>query len=170
MPTEIKGIDQRVDDLLQQMTLQEKISLLSGKDIWNTVPIPRLGIPSIVMTDGPHGVRAANPEAGRTLGATTAFPTGISMGASWDLELMERVGQAMGEETRAMDCDILLGPCVNIVRDPRGGRNFETFSEDPYLAGRTAIAYIQGVQSRGVGTSLKHFALDSACPTCSLVT
>ena len=161
MPTEIKGIDQRVDDLLQQMTLQEKISLLSGKDIWNTVPIPRLGIPSIVMTDGPHGVRAANPEAGRTLGATTAFPTGISMGASWDLELMERVGQAMGEETRAMDCDILLGPCVNIVRDPRGGRNFESFSEDPYLAGRTAIAYIQGVQSRGVGTSLKHFAVNN---------
>lgn len=154
-------IDQRVDELLKQLTLQEKISLLSGKDIWNTVPIPRLGIPSIVLTDGPHGVRAANQEVGRKLGTTTAFPTGISMGACWDQELMERVGQALGEETRGMDCDILLGPCVNLVRDPRGGRNFETFSEDPYLAGRIAVAYIKGVQSRGVGTSLKHFAVNN---------
>jgi beta-glucosidase len=154
-------VDQRVEKLLAQLTRKEKISLLSGKDIWNTVPIERLGIPSIVMTDGPHGVRAANPEAGRTVGPTTAFPTGISMGACWDMELIERVGQALGEETRAMDCDILLGPCVNIVRDPRGGRNFETFSEDPYLTGRTAVAYIKGVQSQGVGTSLKHYAVNN---------
>lgn len=152
---------QRVETLLEQLTLSEKISLLSGKDIWNTVPIERLGIPSVVMTDGPHGVRAANPEADRKLGPTTAFPTGISMGACWDLDLMERVGQALGEETRGMDCDILLGPCVNMVRDPRGGRNFETFSEDPYLAGRTAVAYINGVQSQGVGTSLKHYAVNN---------
>ncbi len=161
MTSATSNIDQRVDELLSLLTLQEKMSLLSGKDIWNTVPIPRLGIPSIVMTDGPHGVRAANPEAGRKLGATTAFPTGISMGACWDVDLMEQVGQALGEETRGMDCDILLGPCVNIVRDPRGGRDFETFSEDPYLAGRTAAAYIRGVQSRGVGTSLKHFAVNN---------
>ena len=155
------NINKRVEELLQQLTLKEKISLLSGKDIWNTVPIGRLGIPSIVMTDGPHGVRAANPEAGRVIGPTTAFPTGISMGACWDVELMEQVGKALGAETRGMGCDILLGPCVNIVRDPRGGRNFETFSEDPYLAGRTAIAYIQGVQSQGVGTSLKHYAVNN---------
>ncbi len=154
-------LEERVEDLLSQLTLPEKISLLSGKDIWNTVPIERLGIPSIVMTDGPHGVRAANPEAGRQVGPTTAFPTGISMGASWDVDLVERVGQALGEETRGMDCDILLGPCVNIVRDPRGGRNFETFSEDPYLTGRVAVAYINGVQSRGVGTSLKHYAVNN---------
>jgi beta-glucosidase len=95
------------------------------------------------------------------MGAVTAFPTGISMGAAWNLELIEQVGQALGEETRGMDCDILLGPCVNIVRDPRCGRNFETFSEDPYLSGRTAIAYIRGVQSRGVGTSLKHYAVNN---------
>ena len=83
------------------------------------------------------------------------------MGACWDVDLIERVGQALGEETRGMDCDILLGPCVNIVRDPRGGRNFETFSEDPYLTGRLAVAYINGVQSRGVGTSLKHYAVNN---------
>lgn len=154
-------IEQRIEDLLEKLTLSEKVSLLSGRDIWNTVPVKRLGIPSIVMTDGPHGVRAANPEAGRKVGPTTAFPTGISMGASWDPDLVEEVGQALGEETRGMDCDILLGPCVNIVRDPRGGRNFETFSEDPYLAGRTAVGYINGVQSRGVGTSLKHYAVNN---------
>ena len=154
-------IDQRVEELLKKMTVSEKVSLLSGQDIWNTVPIPRLGIPSITMTDGPHGVRSTAPEAGRKLGAVTAFPTGVAMGAAWNPQLVEQVGQALGEETRAMDCDILLGPCVCIVRDPRGGRNFETFAEDPYLAGRTAVAYINGVQSRGVGTSLKHFAVNN---------
>ncbi len=156
-----KQIDQIVENLLEQLTLTEKVSLLSGKDVWNTVPVERLGIPSIVMTDGPHGVRAANPEVGRKIGPATAFPTGISMGAAWDPDLVGQVGAALGEETRGMGCDILLGPCVNIVRTPLGGRNFETFSEDPYLTGRTAVAYIQGVQSRGVGTSLKHYAVNN---------
>jgi beta-glucosidase len=156
-----QNIESRVNDLLNQMTLAEKISLLTGQDIWNTVPIKRLGIPSIVMTDGPHGVRASNPEVGRMVGPTTCFPTGISMAASWNVDLMEQVGQALGEETRGMDCDIILGPCVNIVRYPLGGRNFESYSEDPYLAGQTAVAYINGVQSRGVGTSLKHYAVNN---------
>ena len=160
MLTEEK-LNQRVEALIKQLTLREKVSLLSGRDVWNTVAVERLGIPSITMTDGPHGVRPTAPETGRKMGAVTAFPTGISMGACWNLDLVERVGQALGEETRGMDCDILLGPCVNIVRDPRGGRNFETFSEDPYLTGRTAVAYINGVQSRGVGTSLKHFAANN---------
>ena len=161
MNTSETGIDESVEELLQQLTLREKISLLSGKDMWSTMPVDRLEIPSVVMTDGPHGVRSANPDTGRVIGPATAFPTGISMGACWDVDLVERVGQALGEETRGMGCDILLGPCVNIVRDPRGGRNFETFSEDPHLAGRTAVAYIQGVQSRGVGTSLKQFAVNN---------
>ncbi|MEZ0396067.1 MAG: glycoside hydrolase family 3 C-terminal domain-containing protein [Anaerolineales bacterium] len=156
-----KQIEQQVESLLAQMTLAEKVALLSGRDVWHTVPIERLGIPSIVMTDGPHGVRAADPATGRKIGPATAFPTGISMGACWNPELVEQVGRALGEEARGMDCDILLGPCVNIVRDPRGGRNFETFAEDPYLAGRTAAAYIRGVQSRGVGTSLKHYAVNN---------
>ncbi len=156
-----RQIDQRVASLLGQLTLKEKVALLSGKDVWNTMPVERLGIPSVTMTDGPHGVRAANPEVGRKPGPASAFPTGISMGAAWDPDLVELVGQALGEETRAMGCDILLGPCVNIVRGPLGGRNFETFSEDPYLSGRTAVAYINGVQSRGVGTSLKHYAANN---------
>jgi beta-glucosidase len=154
-------INKRVDELLKKMTLREKVSLLSGRDLWFTVPIERLGIPSIVMTDGPHGVRVCNPEVGRKQAPSTAFPTGISMGASWNPALIEKVGQALGEETRGLDCDILLGPCVNIVRDPRGGRNFETFSEDPFHAGQIAVSYIEGVQSRGVGTSLKHYAANN---------
>ncbi len=156
-----QNLEARVGELLQQMTLAEKITLLSGKDNWNTMPIERLGIPSITMTDGPHGVRAANPEVGRQMGPATCFPTGISMAAAWNVALVEKVGQALGEEARAMDCDVLLGPCVNIVRHPLGGRNFEAYSEDPFLAGRTAVAYIRGVQSRGVGTSVKHYAANN---------
>ena len=153
-------LDQQVENLLNQLTLREKISLLAGKDVWNTVPIDRLGIPSITMTDGPHGVRAP-AESGRTVGPTTCFPTGVSMAASWNTALVEKVGQALGEETRGMGCDILLGPCVNIVREPRGGRNFEAYSEDPFLAGKTAVSFINGVQSQKVGTSLKHFAVNN---------
>ncbi len=156
-----KDMSTRVEAILRQMSREEKTAILSGQDVWNTVPIPRLGIPSVVMTDGPHGVRATHPEVGRKMGPATAFPTGISMGASWDPELIEAVGRALGEETRGMGCDILLGPCVNIVRDPRGGRNFETYSEDPYLAGRLAVAYIRGLQDSGVGASLKHFAANN---------
>jgi beta-glucosidase len=156
-----KSITERVEDLLVQMTLKEKVSLLSGKDNWNTVPIERLGIPSITMTDGPHGVRASDIATGRKLGPATSFPTGISMGASWNPELVEQVGAALGEETRGMDCHILLGPCVNIVRSPLGGRNFETYSEDPYLAGRTGVAWVKGLQSQNIGASLKHYALNN---------
>ncbi len=156
-----KDLETRLDALLAQMTLAEKASLLAGKDIWHTTPIERLGIPSVVMTDGPHGVRAANPEVGRQSGPATAFPSGISMAASWNTDLIERVGQALAEETRGMGCDILLGPCVNIIRYPLAGRSFESFSEDPYLAGRIAVAYIRGLQSRGVGASLKHYAVNN---------
>lgn len=156
-----RKIESQVEGLIGKLTLEEKISLLSGRDLWHTVPVERLGIPSIVMTDGPHGVRACNPETGRRVGPATAFPSGVSMGAAWNPRLIEQVGQALGEEARGMDCDILLGPCVNIVRHPLGGRNFETYSEDPFLAGRTAVGFIRGVQSRGVGTSLKHFALNN---------
>jgi beta-glucosidase len=154
-------INQRVSELLAQMTLEEKISLLSGKDSWQTVSIERLHIPSITMTDGPHGVRAMRVGPERKQGPTTSFPTGITMAATWNVELVEKVGQALGDETHAMDCDILLGPCVNIVRQPLGGRNFETYSEDPFLAGKTAVAWIKGLQSRGVGASLKHYAVNN---------
>lgn len=147
--------------LLQALTLQEKIAMLSGHDAWHTVAVQRLGIESLVMTDGPHGVRSDLPEAGRKSGLSTVFPTGVSMASSWNPDLVKEVGAAIGEETLAMDCDIILGPCVNIVRHPLAGRNFESYSEDPYLAGEIGVAYVKGVQSRGAGTSLKHFATNN---------
>ncbi|MCX7670618.1 MAG: hypothetical protein N2439_11170, partial [Anaerolineae bacterium] len=146
----------RITDLLAQMTLREKVALMSGQDAWHTVPIERLGIPWLTMTDGPHGVRATT-DAGRTFQPATAFPTGISFAASWNPALIERVGRALAEETRALGCDVLLGPCVNIVRHPLAGRNFESYSEDPYLAGRIGVAWVKGLQSQGVGASLKHY-------------
>ena len=155
------SIEQQVDGLLKELSLSEKAALLSGSDAWHTVKIDRLGIRPLEMTDGPHGVRAANPELGRLVGPTTCFPTGISMGASWNPELIQEVGQALGEEALAMGCDVLLGPCINIVRGPLGGRNFETYAEDPYLASRLGIGYVKGVQSMGVGTSVKHYAVNN---------
>lgn len=146
-------IELRVEQLLRQLSLKEKIALLSGKDAWNTVAIERLGLTSLTMTDGPHGVRRAAP--------TTAFPTGAALAATWDTNLIERVGAALAEETLASGCDILLGPCVNIVRHPLAGRNFETYSEDPYLAGRIGAAWVNGLQSKKVGASLKHFACNN---------
>ncbi len=143
------------------MTLKEKVSLLSGKDRWSTTPVERLGIPSVITTDGPHGVRTEPVWEGRIDSPATSFPTGISMASSWNTELIERVGVALAEETRALACDILLGPCVNIVRTLLAGRNFETYSEDPYLAARIGVAYVRGVQSRNVGTSLKHYACNN---------
>jgi beta-glucosidase len=155
------SLDSQVESLLSQLTLKEKVALLSGRDAWNTVLIERLGIPSLTMTDGPHGVRADQAESGRRVGPTTAFPTGSALAATWNPALVERVGAALAEETLAMGCDILLGPCVNIVRHPLAGRNFESYSEDPYLAGRIGVAFVRGVQGRNVGTSLKHFACNN---------
>ena len=134
--------------------------LLSGPDQWHTTPVDRLGIPSIGMVDGPHGVRI-DVAYGRSLNPATSFPTGVSFASTWDPELISRVGMALAEETRALGCEILLGPCINIVRTPIAGRNFEAYGEDPYLAGRIGVAYVNGVQSAGVGVSLKHFAANN---------
>jgi beta-glucosidase len=161
MLKQLTPLDQRVEALLSQLTLPEKVALLSGLDIWRTVPIERVGLPAITMTDGPHGVRATRREAARPSGSTTAFPTGVSLASTWNPELIEKAAAAMAEETRAMGCDVLLGPCVNIVRHPLAGRNFEAYSEDPYLAGRIGIAWVKGLQSQGVGASLKHFACNN---------
>ena len=133
---------------------------MSGKDNWHTVPIERLGIPWLTMTDGPHGVRTQT-DPSRPVGPATAFPTGVSFASSWNPALIERVGAALADETHALGCDVLLGPCVNIVRHPLAGRNFEAYSEDPYLAGRIGVAWVNGVQSRGVATSLKHYACNN---------
>jgi beta-glucosidase len=161
MLKQLSPLDQRVEALLSQLTLKEKVALLSGLDIWRTVPIERVGLPSITMTDGPHGVRATRREADRPSGPTTAFPTGVSMASTWNPELIEKAASAMAEETRAMGCEVLLGPCVNIVRHPLAGRNFEAYSEDPYLAGRIGTAWVKGLQSQGVAASLKHFACNN---------
>lgn len=160
-PMSNEEIQRRVDELLAGMTLTEKVSLLAGKDAWHTVPVERLGIPSMTMTDGPHGVRSSIPEVGRQAGPTTCFPTGVSLAATWDTALIERVGAALAEETRGMGCDILLGPCVNIMRHPLAGRNFEAYAEDPVVAGKIGIAWVRGLQSKRVGASLKHYACNN---------
>lgn len=153
--------EQKIENFLTQLTTSEKVALLSGRNAWFTVPIARLGIPSIVMTDGPHGVRTGGPGSDRIVSKATAYPTGISMASTWNRDLVERVGVAMAEETRHLGCHILLGPCVNIVRSPLGGRNFETFAEDPILAGQIGVAYVRGLQSQRIGASVKHFVANN---------
>jgi beta-glucosidase len=156
-----KSHQEIIDSLLKKMTTTEKVAMLSGRNKWYTVPIDRLGIPSVVMTDGPHGVRTEGHGSDRIVSTATAYPTGISMASTWNRDLIERVGVGLAEETRHLGCHILLGPCVNIVRSPLGGRNFETFSEDPYLAGQIGVAYVNGVQSQQIGVSLKHYAANN---------
>ncbi|MEK3659276.1 glycoside hydrolase family 3 C-terminal domain-containing protein [Paenibacillus sp. FSL F4-0236] len=154
-----------IQEIIAQMTLEEKAGLCSGLDFWQTKAVERLGIPSIMMTDGPHGLRkqkAGNDHLGIFDSVpSTCFPAGAGMACSWDRELMKQVGAAIGEECQAEDVSILLGPGANIKRSPLCGRNFEYFSEDPYLSSEMAIGHIEGVQSQGVGTSLKHFAANN---------
>jgi beta-glucosidase len=145
----------RVQTLLRALTLEEKVSLLAGASTWATVPVERLGIPAIKVSDGPNGARGDVFGAGKT---AAAFPAGISLAATWNPALVEQIGQALAEEAQTKGAVVLLGPTVNIHRSPLNGRNFECFSEDPYLAARLAVAYITGLQSRGVGASVKHFA------------
>jgi len=155
-------MEQEIQNILKKLNVKEKVSLLSGRDFWGTTIIAEKGIPGVTVTDGPHGVRISDEDSDRDKnGTATAFPTGVAMASTWNPELIHKVGVALAEETRANKCDILLGPCINIVRTPLAGRNFETFSEDPYLAGQMGIGYVQGVQSRGVGVSVKHFAANN---------
>src|SRR5438270_4772723 len=137
------------------MTLQEKVAMLAGTNTWYTVPVERLGIPSLKMCDGPNGARGAGGFAGGVKAA--CFPAGIALASTWDTELIGRVGQALARETRLKGAQVLLGPTVNIQRSPLGGRNFECFSEDPFLSARLAVAYITGLQREGVGASIKHY-------------
>src|SRR2546428_9580083 len=149
-----------LEDLLGQMTLQEKVALLAGTNMWYTVPVERLGIPSLKTSDGPNGARGAG---GFTGGVKSAcFPAGISLASTWDTDLIERVGQALARETTLKGAQVLLGLTVNIQRSPLGGRNFECFSEDPYLSARLAVAYITGLQREGVGASVKHYVCNEA--------
>ncbi len=146
--------------LVAQMTVEEQALLLSGDGAWRTHGIERLGVPSIAVSDGPHGLRKLIDGFIEGIPAT-CFPTAPALAATWDRDLVREVGAALGREAQAADVQILLGPGINIKRSPLGGRNFEYFSEDPFLAGRLAAAYIDGVQGEGVGTSLKHFAVNS---------
>jgi beta-glucosidase len=145
------SLDERVEDLLNQMTLEEKIDLLGGTG-FETKIIERLGIPPMNMTDGPLGVRWES---------STAFPSGILMGATWNPELISKLGSAIGEEVKAKGRHVILGPCVNIARIPMGGRNFESFGEDPYLTSRITVDYIKGVQKENVVATVKHFAVNN---------
>ena len=150
-----------IENLISQMSLEEKASLCSGLGFWHTKPIERLGIPSIMMTDGPHGLRKQEKEGfGKSVPAT-CFPTAVTLASSWDRKLIEKVGSAIGEECQAEGVSIILGPGVNIKRSPLCGRNFEYYSEDPFLASEMALYYIKGVQSQGVGTSIKHFCANN---------
>ena len=152
-------------DLISQMTLKEKASLCSGKDFWHLKSIERLGLSEIMVCDGPHGLRKQNAE-NKEIGIgnsypATCFPTAVTSACSWDRDLIYRMGQALAEECLQHGVSVLLGPGVNMKRSPLCGRNFEYFSEDPELAGEMGAAFIAGVQSKGVGTALKHFAGNS---------
>jgi len=146
------------------MSMEEKVMLTSGRDAWSTQPIDRLDLPYIWMADGPHGLRRAPSTDTWGYGdqlPATCFPTASALSATWDVVLLREVGQALGNEARALGVNLLLGPGVNIKRSALGGRNFEYFSEDPYLSGKLGAAYIEGVQAQGVGTSLKHFVANN---------
>lgn len=152
-------------EIINQMTMEEKAAFLSGKNEWQTRDIPRLHIPSILLSDGPHGIRKQEGN-GDHLGLNpslpaTCFPTAAAVANSWNEELGEEIGRALGEEASALGVDVLLGPGLNMKRSPLCGRNFEYFSEDPYLAGKMAAAYIRGIQGKGVFACPKHFAVNS---------
>ena len=151
-------------ELISKMTLEEKVGICSGKDFWNLKGVERLGIPEIMVTDGPHGLRKKNPEGKGGLEdsvPSTCFPTAVTTACSWDPGLLYEMGVALGEECLQEKVSVILGPGVNMKRSPLCGRNFEYFSEDPLLAGELAAGWINGVQSQGIGTSMKHFAVNS---------
>jgi beta-glucosidase len=148
-------LDRRVDDLMARLTLEEKVSLLAGATAMTLHAIPRLGVPEVKMTDGPTGVRSPEGKP------ATVFPVGVALAATWNPVLTRAVGAAIAGEARGYGASVLLAPTVNIVRTPRWGRNFESYSEDPLLAGRLALGYVRGVQGGGVGVSVKHFAANN---------
>ena len=171
---ELKLNEGNIDKIVSEMTLEEKAHLLVGGDNFDvdgrkidyvpgaagtTHAIDRLGIPSAVLTDGPAGIHISSHRQGtdQTFYGT-GFPVGIALASTWNTELVEEVGRAMGNEALEYGCDVLLAPGMNIHRTPLCGRNFEYYSEDPVLAGRIAAAYVKGVQRQGVGTSVKHFS------------
>ena len=154
-----------IDALLSELTLAEKASLTSGSSFWYTAPVERLGIPRIMVSDGPHGLRAQPGEGDHVgLGGSlpaTCFPTASAVASAWNPDLVRRIGEALAQEARACNLSVILGPGINMKRSPLCGRNFEYFSEDPYLAGELGVGIVDGIQSRGVGTSVKHYAANN---------
>ena len=154
-----------VKDIIKKLSLEEKIALCSGEDYWHTKQLEKYGIPKIKMSDGPHGLRCQTSEAdifgiNESLPATS-FPTAVTAGATWDKELYAREGEAIAREAASMGVSVILGPGCNIKRNPLGGRNFEYISEDPYLSGKMAAAFIRGAESVGVSACVKHFAVNN---------
>ena len=141
------------EKIISEMSLEQKAAFLTGKDFWQTHDFPELGVPSIFLSDGPHGIRkqaAAADHLGLNASIpATCFPTAATMANSWNEQLGEEMGAALGEEAASQHVNVLLGPGTNMKRNPRCGRNFEYFSEDPYLAGKMAASYIRGIQSAG---------------------
>ena len=151
----------KIQNLISQMTLEEKAGMCSGADFWHLKGIERLEIPQVMVTDGPHGIRKQAEEADH-LGINESekaicFPAGCATAASFDRDLIRRQGELLGRECQAMNVSTILGPAMNIKRSPLCGRNFEYYSEDPYVSTEIAAALIEGVQSKNVGTSAKHF-------------
>lgn len=148
-------MDKKVQDILSKMTLEDKISLCNGADFWHSKAMAQYGIPAVTMSDGPHGVRCQK-NGSDMLGVNesepaTCFPTAVTSGAAWDAELLKAEGKAIGEEGLSYGVDVVLGPGVNIKRNPLCGRNFEYFSEDPFIAGAMGAAWVQGAQESGRG-------------------
>ena len=152
-------------ELIENMTLEEKASLMSGKDYWKSNDIKRLGINSMFLADGSHGIRKQSKSSDRiglnTGNPSTCFPTAATISNSWNEELAERIGEYLGQEAAAQKINVLLGPAINMKRNPLCGRNFEYFSEDPYLTGKLAAGYIRGIQSNGISACVKHFAVNN---------
>ena len=146
--------EKQINDTIAKMTLEEKITMLSGSSMMASAPLPRLGIPALRMSDGPVGAHIPPP--------STAFAAGIGLAASWDRDLAQRIGVQLGRDARSRGASFLLGPGVNIYRAPMNGRNFEYFGEDPFLASQIAVGYINGVQSQNVSATIKHFAANNS--------
>ena len=163
---ESQPIEKRVEDALSRMTLEEKVAILHAQSKFSSAGVPRLGIPEVWCTDGPHGIRPEVlwdewDQAGWTNDSCTAFPALTCLAATWNPEMSALYGKSIGEEARYREKDILLGPGVNIYRTPLNGRNFEYMGEDPYLSSRMVVPYIEEVQKNGVAACVKHFALNN---------
>ncbi len=157
--------ERNYEEILSQLTLEEKASLCSGLTNWLTKPVERLGIPSVWMSDGPNGMRKEKQTGGTNImqesEKSTCFPTAVTTASSWDTELLEKVGETLADEAKALQVTTVLGPGINIKRSPLCGRNFEYMSEDPFLTGRLGAAFVKGVQKEGIGVSLKHFCANN---------